>query len=68
MDPNDTDITELLHADPPKANATFVILARNSDIDGTVKSIRDIEDRFNHKYQYPYVFLNEVEFSEDFKR
>ncbi|KAF4600389.1 glycosyltransferase 15 family protein [Pleurotus pulmonarius] len=68
MNPDDPDITELLHADPPKANATFVILARNSDVDGTVKSIRDIEDRFNHKYQYPYVFLNEVEFSDDFKR
>jgi alpha 1,2-mannosyltransferase len=50
------------------ANATFVILARNSDLQGTVKSVREIEDRFNKKYRYPYVFLNEVPFTDDFKR
>jgi alpha 1,2-mannosyltransferase len=51
-----------------RANATFVILARNTDISGTVRSIRDIEDRFNKNYGYPYVFLNEVPFTEEFKR
>ncbi|KAL0948507.1 hypothetical protein HGRIS_011068 [Hohenbuehelia grisea] len=51
-----------------RANATFVILARNTDIDGAVRSIRDIEDRFNRKYRYPYVFLNEVEFDDNFKQ
>ncbi|KAL4261266.1 glycosyltransferase 15 family protein [Pleurotus pulmonarius] len=51
----------------PKANAAFVVLARNSDIDATIKSIRDIEDHFNRRYLYPYVFLSEVEFSEAFK-
>jgi len=50
------------------ANASFVILARNSDVDGTVRSIREIEDRFNRKYRYPYVFLNEEPFSDEFKR
>lgn len=51
-----------------RANATFVILARNSDIDGTVQSIRALEDRFNNRYGYPYVILNEVPFTEDFQR
>lgn len=51
-----------------RANATFVILARNSDIDGTVRSIREIEDRFNRRFRYPYVFLNEESFSDDFKK
>lgn len=51
-----------------RANATFVILARNTDIDGTVRSIRSIEDRFNREYQYPYVFLNEVPFTDEFKQ
>jgi len=36
-----------------RANATFVILARNSDLSGTVRSIREIEDRFNRRYNYP---------------
>ncbi|KAJ6471216.1 glycosyltransferase family 15 protein [Mycena vulgaris] len=37
-----------------RANATFVMLARNSDVDGAVKSIRSLEDRFNRDYGYPY--------------
>lgn len=51
-----------------RANASFVMLARNSDIDGAVRSIRALEDRFNRNYGYPYVFLNEVPFDDDFKR
>ncbi|KAG5642216.1 hypothetical protein DXG03_003408 [Asterophora parasitica] len=51
-----------------RANATFVILARNSDINGAVRSVRDIEDRFNRGRGYPYVFLNEEPFSDEFKR
>jgi len=50
-----------------RANATFVILARNTDISGAVRSIRDIEDRFNRGRGYPYVFLNDEPFSEEFK-
>jgi hypothetical protein len=52
---------------PDRANATFVILARNSDLDSTVQSIRDMEDRFNRRHGYPYVFLNEVPFTDEFK-
>ena len=51
-----------------KANAVFVMLCRNEEADGAVKSIRELEDRFNHKYHYPWVFLNEVEFTDDFKK
>ena len=51
-----------------RANATFVILARNSDLDGTIRAVRSIEDRFNRDYRYPYVFLNDEPFSDDFKR
>ncbi|KAF8063236.1 glycosyltransferase family 15 protein [Lyophyllum atratum] len=51
-----------------RANATFVILARNSDINGALRSVRDIEDRFNKGRGYPYVFLNEEPFTEDFKK
>lgn len=50
------------------ANATLFMLARNSDVDSAVGSVREVEDRFNHKYGYPWVFLNEQEFSDDFKR
>jgi alpha 1,2-mannosyltransferase len=52
----------------PRANATLLMLARNSDVDDAVRAVRELEDRFNHKYRYPWVFLNEQPFSDDFKR
>jgi Glycolipid 2-alpha-mannosyltransferase len=51
-----------------RANATLLMLARNSDVDGAVRSVREMEDRFNNKYHYPWVFLNEEPFSDDFQR
>ncbi|KAF8212222.1 glycosyltransferase family 15 protein [Mycena galopus ATCC 62051] len=50
-----------------KANAVFVMLARNNDIEGAVSSIKQIEDRFNKQFNYPYVFLNEEPFTDQFK-
>ena len=43
------------------------MLARNSDVNDAVKSVRRLEDRFNRKFGYPWVFLNEEPFSDDFK-
>ncbi|KAJ3968763.1 glycosyltransferase family 15 protein [Lentinula raphanica] len=50
------------------ANATFVMLVRNSDLEGTISSIRALEDRFNSRFGYPYVLLNNEPFTEEFKR
>ncbi|PRT52952.1 Alpha-1,2 mannosyltransferase KTR1 [Wickerhamiella sorbophila] len=50
----------------PRENATFVTLARNSDLDGIMGTIRGVEDRFNHRYNYDWVFLNNEEFSDEF--
>ncbi|KZV66095.1 glycosyltransferase family 15 protein [Peniophora sp. CONT] len=50
-----------------KANATIVMLARNSDVDGVVQSVRDMEDRFNRWHGYPWTFLNDEDFSDEFK-
>ncbi|KAG5350041.1 hypothetical protein C0989_000520 [Termitomyces sp. Mn162] len=62
------DATNATLAVDRRANATFVILARNSDINGAIRSVRDIEDRFNRARGYPYVFLNEMPFTEEFKK
>jgi len=51
-----------------RANATFVTLARNSDIWSLARSVRDVEDRFNSKHHYDWVFLNDHEFTDEFKR
>ena len=29
--------------------------------------MKQMEDRFNKKFNYPYIFLNEAEFSSEFK-
>ncbi|KAL5512907.1 hypothetical protein ACEPAH_3305 [Sanghuangporus vaninii] len=51
-----------------RANATLLMLARNSDLQGVVTSMHSLEAQFNHKYHYPWTFLNEVPFSLDFKK
>jgi alpha 1,2-mannosyltransferase len=51
-----------------RVNATFVTLARNSDMWEIAKSIRTVEDRFNRNYNYDWVFLNDNEFDDDFKK
>lgn len=55
-------------ADGPRVNATFVSLARNSDIWEIARSIRQVEDRFNKKFNYDWVFLNEKPFDATFKK
>lgn len=55
------------HSDEP-VRACFVILVRNRELDGIVSTIRQVEDRFNKKFNYPYVFLNDDDFTEEFKQ
>lgn len=52
----------------PRMNATFVTLARNSDIWEIARSIRQVEDRFNHQFHYDWVFLNDKPFDPTFKK
>lgn len=60
----------LLHTVPAseRMNATFVTLARNGDVWEIAKSIRAVEDRFNHKFHYDWVFLNDQPFDDQFKK
>ncbi|KAA6407746.1 MAG: Nucleotide-diphospho-sugar transferase [Lasallia pustulata] len=55
-------------ADGERMNATFVTLARNTDLWEIVKSIRHVEDRFNRKFNYDWVFLNDNPFEDEFKK
>jgi alpha 1,2-mannosyltransferase len=50
-----------------RVKAAFVILTRNNELDPLRKTIQQLEARFNHKFNYPYVFLNDEEFTEEFK-
>lgn len=51
-----------------RMNATFVTLARNSDVWDIAESIRQVEDRFNRNYHYDWVFLNDKPFDDEFKK
>ncbi|KAF7899959.1 uncharacterized protein EAE98_008159 [Botrytis deweyae] len=51
----------------PRANAAFVVLARNKELEGVIQSVKSIERHFNRWYHYPYVFLNDQEFNSTFK-
>ncbi|KAL2195369.1 glycosyltransferase family 15 protein [Corynascus similis CBS 632.67] len=50
----------------PRANAAFVVLARNKELDGVIQSMKSIERHFNRWYNYPYVFLNDGDFNQTF--
>lgn len=49
-------------------NATFVVLARNQELEGVIQSLKSVERHFNRWYHYPYVFLNDGDFNETFKK
>lgn len=57
------------YSDPDrrKANAVFVVLARNTDLWEIAPSIKQMEDRFNHWAGYDWVFLNDEPFDDIFK-
>ncbi|KAJ2716595.1 hypothetical protein H4R19_000548 [Coemansia spiralis] len=48
--------------------AAIVALVRNSDLFGLRQSMRQLEDRFNRQYNYPYIFVNDVPFTDEFKQ
>lgn len=52
-----------------RANATLLMLARNSDVNDAVFAIRSLEEQFNgrREHPYPWIFLNEVPFDDEFR-
>ena len=74
-----TDVHEDLKVSEPKipegttveegaANAVMLMLARNSELEGAVSSVKQLEEKFNQRYHYPWVFLNEEPFTDEFKQ
>ncbi|KAI5967341.1 KRE2 [Candida margitis] len=59
--------SQLVASSDTKVKATFVTLARNKELFDLIKSIRVVEDRFNRKFNYDWVFLNDEEFTQEFK-
>ncbi|KAG8525605.1 uncharacterized protein KY384_009249 [Bacidia gigantensis] len=51
----------------PKPRAALISLVRNSELEGLMQSMRQLEYHWNRKYNYPWVFFNDEEFSDEFK-
>lgn len=52
----------------PRAKAGFIVLVRNAELQAMRESMRDVEEKFNRKYGYPWIFLNNEPFTDEFKR
>ncbi|KAI0969741.1 putative alpha-1, 2-mannosyltransferase [Xylaria arbuscula] len=48
--------------------ATLLALVRNEELSGMLQSMGDLERTWNHKFNYPWTFFNDVPFTEEFKR
>lgn len=50
-----------------RINATLLALVRNNELKDMLMSVRDLERTFNRKFNYPWLFLNDEPFTEEFK-
>lgn len=50
-----------------RANATLLMLARNNELEKAKQSVRELEEKFNRQFGYPWLFLNNVPFDKQFK-
>lgn len=51
-----------------RINATLLVLVRNEELDQLMQSMQDLERTWNHKFNYPWTFFNDVPFTEEFKK
>lgn len=54
-------------SDKRRTKAALISLVRNSELDGIVEAMTQVEDTFNHKFGYPWIFFNDEEFTDEFK-
>ncbi|BCR89778.1 glycosyltransferase family 15 protein [Aspergillus chevalieri] len=55
-------------ANSARTNAALISLVRNEELDDLIPTIRDLERTWNSKFNYPWIFFNDVPFTEEFKR
>ncbi|KAI9821415.1 MAG: hypothetical protein M1826_000696 [Phylliscum demangeonii] len=62
-----TTTTAKSRARSRRPRAALISLVRNSELDGIMQSMRQLEYHWNHKYQYPWIFFNDEPFTDEFK-
>lgn len=55
-------------ANSARTNAALISLVRNEELDDLIPTMRDLERTWNSKFNYPWIFFNDVPFTEEFKR
>ncbi|CAL9731286.1 glycolipid 2-alpha-mannosyltransferase [Monosporozyma unispora] len=50
-----------------RPKACFVTLVKNSELSGILRSIKNVQQKFNNEFRYDWIFLNDKEFTEEFK-
>jgi len=50
-----------------RTSATILSLVPNNRLNGILNSMRDLEATWNHKFNYPWTFINDEEFTQEFK-
>ncbi|CAD6634043.1 HN1_G0005400.mRNA.1.CDS.1 [Saccharomyces cerevisiae] len=63
---NDEPLNKTKGINNQRENATLLMLVRNWELSGALRSMRSLEDRFNKNYQYDWTFLNDVPFDQEF--
>ena len=61
-----TGCQEPVKNDAPRANATIVMLARNSDLLGAVTAVTSLEQQWNRWFNYPIIFFNNEPWDQTF--
>ncbi|KAJ5182511.1 mannosyltransferase KTR4 [Penicillium capsulatum] len=51
-----------------RTNAALISLVRNEELHDLLSTMKDLERTWNNKFNYPYIFFNDVPFTEEFKR
>ena len=51
-----------------RVNAVMLMLVWNNELEGAVNSVRQLEEKFNKRYHYPWVFLNDELFTDELKQ
>ncbi|CAG8478675.1 1432_t:CDS:2 [Diversispora eburnea] len=51
-----------------RVNGVIIVLVRNAELHALRETMVHFEDRWNKKYHYPYVFLNDEDFTAEFKK
>ena len=50
-----------------RPRAALISLVRNSELEGMMQSMRQLEFHWNRKFRYPWIFFNDEPFSDEFK-